>query len=232
MKKTLITFSILFFVIFASMADAATVVNSSQNLKLTAGLVGLWSFDGKDLSGTTAYDRSGQGNNATMYASPTKVVGKIGQALQFNGSTSYASVSSTAKLATGANGSWCMWVYEKSLGTQGFLETASYRPLIYNSVGANNLAVYWAGATGLPIANEYIGDIAFSLNKWNHLCITWSNSNAINVYMNGVSVAGYTGVTLPVAATNGLSIGQYFWNIFPQWSHGRCEVLQPRSISV
>ena len=42
---------------------AGTTQQASQNDKLTAGLVGLWSFDGTDVSGTTAYQRLGQGDN-------------------------------------------------------------------------------------------------------------------------------------------------------------------------
>jgi len=38
---------------------AGTTQQASQNDKLTAGLVGLWSFAGPDVSGTTAYQRLG-----------------------------------------------------------------------------------------------------------------------------------------------------------------------------
>ena len=58
---------------------------ASQNQKLTNGLVGLWSFDGADMAGTVAYDRSGQGNNGTLTNGPSKAIGKIGQGLQFDG---------------------------------------------------------------------------------------------------------------------------------------------------
>ena len=41
-------------------------INKSPELSLTDGLVGYWTFDGDDIAGTTAYDRSGQGNDGTM----------------------------------------------------------------------------------------------------------------------------------------------------------------------
>jgi hypothetical protein len=43
-----------------------TTIGTSPNTKLTTGLIGLWSFNSADMSGTTAYDRSGQGNNGTL----------------------------------------------------------------------------------------------------------------------------------------------------------------------
>src|SRR5262249_47303240 len=56
---------------------------ASQNQKLTNGLVGLWSFDQADVAGTTAYDRSGQGNNGTFTHGEIVTAGKIGQAMAF-----------------------------------------------------------------------------------------------------------------------------------------------------
>ena len=56
-----------------------------------AGLVGVrrsvgwWPFD--ETSGSVARDASGQGNDGTILGTPGPVPGKIGGALQFNGST-------------------------------------------------------------------------------------------------------------------------------------------------
>jgi hypothetical protein len=52
----------------------------------TNGLVGYWTFDGKDMSGVQAYDRSGNGNHGTLTNGPMRRIGKIGQALEFDGS--------------------------------------------------------------------------------------------------------------------------------------------------
>ena len=53
------------------------------------GLVGYWSFNSADVSGTKAFDRSGGGNNATLVNAPTIVKGALGQALSLNGSNQY-----------------------------------------------------------------------------------------------------------------------------------------------
>ena len=75
---------------------AGTHVNtSSANLQrgssLANGLVGYWTFDGSDISGSTVYDLSGNGNNGTNNGA-TPTIGKLGQALKFDGSSSYVNI--------------------------------------------------------------------------------------------------------------------------------------------
>ncbi len=72
---------------------SAAKMNISQNEKLTSDLIGLWSFNGPDLSGTTAYDRSGQGNNGTLTNGPAITEGRIGQALNFDGTNDYVTTA-------------------------------------------------------------------------------------------------------------------------------------------
>src|SRR3989344_4833500 len=57
-------------------------MNASQANKLRQGLVGMWTFDGNDMSGNTAIDRSGQGNNGTL-SGVKPVIGKIGQGADY-----------------------------------------------------------------------------------------------------------------------------------------------------
>ena len=78
-----------------------TKINSSQNSKITNGLVGLWSFNGPDMSGATAYDRSGQGNNGTLTNGPTRQIGKIGQALNFDGVNDYVAFGNIRDIPSG-----------------------------------------------------------------------------------------------------------------------------------
>jgi len=71
-------------------------INASQNSKITDGLVGLWSFNGNDMYGTTAIDRSGLGNNGTLTGAnglPKLVAGKVGQALSFDGVDDYVATT-------------------------------------------------------------------------------------------------------------------------------------------
>jgi hypothetical protein len=48
-------------------AHAGLLINRTLYLGLTNGLVGHWSFDGPDMAGIIAYDRSGQNNHGTVF---------------------------------------------------------------------------------------------------------------------------------------------------------------------
>ena len=71
----------------------AIQINTSITNKFTSGLVGNWTFNGPDIdwSTNTAYDRSGQGNNGTIYGAK-QAIGKVGQALEFDGVNDYVEV--------------------------------------------------------------------------------------------------------------------------------------------
>jgi hypothetical protein len=57
------------------------------NLAVEANLIGLWTLD--QTSGTVAYDMSGNGNDGTLMGDPMWTVGKIGGALELDGTGDY-----------------------------------------------------------------------------------------------------------------------------------------------
>jgi hypothetical protein len=60
---------------------------------LTSGLIGWWTFDGPDML-TNVADSSGQGNTGKLVnMSTTTAPGKVGQALQFDGTNDYVDVN-------------------------------------------------------------------------------------------------------------------------------------------
>ena len=69
-------------------ANSANMTMGS-NLGPGSGLIGHWTFDGPDVTKNAIIDRSGKGNNAYYSGSDStssaKVIGKLGQALHFNG---------------------------------------------------------------------------------------------------------------------------------------------------
>ena len=84
-------------VVIASVSNTKANTNSTG---ISDGLIGHWTFDGKNMTSTTAIDSSGNGNTGTltnMTASSSAITGKIGQGLLFNGS-SYISFLHTATL--------------------------------------------------------------------------------------------------------------------------------------
>src|SRR5262249_38983595 len=87
--------------------------DSSQNAKVTNGLVGLWTLHLAARAGTTAYDRSGQGNNGTLTNGPLRTPGILGQGLDFTSSkTQYVSVPTAALVSCATGGSFTLagWI--------------------------------------------------------------------------------------------------------------------------
>ena len=93
----------VFWVLPFKAAEAALIIQAPKYIGLNSGLVGYWSFDGKDMAGNTAYDRSGQNNNGTLTNGPTRAIGKIGQGLSFDGSNDYVNAGRNPSLDMGAN---------------------------------------------------------------------------------------------------------------------------------
>src|SRR5262245_59216846 len=71
------------------------VATNSSAAAVPSGLVGAWSFD--ETSGTTAADVSGKGNNGSV-SGATRVAGKYGNALSFDGVNDVVTVADSASL--------------------------------------------------------------------------------------------------------------------------------------
>ena len=205
-------------------------VNTSQNNTLTSGLVGLWSFDGKDMAGVTAYDRSGQGHNGTLTSGPTRVVGKIGQALNFNGSTNFVALGTDTynSIMSGKSAvSVSFWIKPTSYNNAGNrsriidlqLSAGSNAFLVDFPTGDNNLEI-----AGRSISSDTLQSktgTPVSLGVWTHIVgvLDFQNSRIL-VYKNG-SLLSSTGVsfgastyTASSGATDSLGqvSGQQFYN--------------------
>jgi hypothetical protein len=98
-------------------------IAASQNNKITNGLIGMWSFDAPDLAGTVAYDRSGQGNDGTLTNDPTRAIGKIGQALSFDGADDYVTITNPGlptnlDFTSGNKITLSAWIYPTNLPSE------------------------------------------------------------------------------------------------------------------
>ena len=93
--STLLVIALIAFGYFIYSALGGTTVNVTlkTNPDLESGLVGHWTFDGKDMISNVA-DVSGQGNHGALQGqtSTTTAIGVIGQALDFDGSDDYVNV--------------------------------------------------------------------------------------------------------------------------------------------
>src|SRR3989344_3670008 len=181
-------------------------MNASQANKLRQGLVGMWTFDGNDMSGNTAIDRSGNGNNGTLTNGPKKVIGKIGQALNFDGVDDYIFVndpgdSSVLDFDTSSTITMSAWIRKSSL--------TSY-PLIVTKGRSNGSYTNYAIRSGDGTGSErkfsffyrnsantawHVYDTVsnvFEVGNWYHVAVsyTFGTGSSIKMYINGVEMPG------------------------------------------
>jgi hypothetical protein len=183
-----------------------TIVNASQNTKLTSGLVGLWSFNGTDISGTTVYDRSGQGNNGTITGGVTKAIGKIGQGLSFDGVDDYVNIGS---LHSTEELTLSVWIYTNTVngGTRAVLsDTAGANRSYQLEVNRTDARLTFVHAATVILTNNT--DIL--PNTWYHVVAVRSGTSenwSVRIYLNGNLDASIATAVNPTLPTGNASIG-------------------------
>jgi len=172
----------------------ASTVNKGGSL--TSGLVGHWTFDGADISGTQVYDKSPQGTNTgTSSGGVTKVMGKLGQAMKFNGSTGNTSISSVMGLST-ADVTISHWVKLPSLSTKGQFVRVGGNYGYGTGVGTNtydangnNLIMLFGGIRWIPTSYN------FTDTKWHYITMTINSAGVPAIYVDGIYINSYSGTS-------------------------------------
>ncbi len=162
-------------------SQGTSKLNSSQNSKITNGLVGYWSFDGADIAKTTAYDRSGQGNNGSIINSTSTVgvAGKFGQALNFDGKDDYVNIPNMSLASDFTVSAWVR------LATDSGGHVIGYRTNADNSIKITTTSV--SGEIANSGYSTITTDPDFTVGEWQQLTFVRSGSNgSIKVYRNGV----------------------------------------------
>lgn len=204
----------------------AATASASTNTRTASGLVGLWSFDGKDMNWATgkALDRSGNGNDGVLSnlgTTTAPVPGKIGQALKFNGVNSVVNVANSSSLNFGSGDfSISVWYYNGKNVTPN-------DNILGKGAGFN------ANAIGLGLRSRNSGtSVEFCVNggsgtcpritasgtltnSWNHVVAVVSRTNNLStLYVNGVP-SGTMAWAPTYTDTFGLTIGQGENDFFP-----------------
>ena len=167
-------------------------INKTRTDTLREGLVGHWSFDGPDMFDTKATDRSGQGNTGVLTNGPLRTAGKIGQALDFDGSNDYVDAGSAASLDNLDFFTYAAWIKLDALPASGaemmvFTKGAAKRCGIDNRGGANGdntlrLFVDRSGTGTSLIASDSL----ISANLWYHIACAFDLNGTHRLYINGV----------------------------------------------
>ncbi len=142
-------------------------------------LKGYWSFNGEALSGTTAYDWSGAGNNGTLTNGPIITKGQVGQALSFDGTDDYVvgTAAATADVFT-----YSAWI-NPSTNSGTIIGTTSNGIQWRLSTGKLNLVA--AGVTEIGSSTETV-----PMNAWTHVSLTNDASGNYTFYINGHDAGG------------------------------------------
>lgn len=156
----------------------AAVVGLGANKSLTNGLIGYWTFDGKDMV-PNVRDMSGSGNTGRLvnFAATTTVSGQIGQALSFVSSNSqYVNTATTLDL--GSSFSWSIWLKIKPNQTGFPFGVGPYKRICYVSSRVY-FDVNSDCTAGVGTTNTITDD------AWHHYVMVSSGTNQY-LYVDGV----------------------------------------------
>jgi len=191
MNKLLITITVLLIALPFNIGNAGIIIDTSQNNRLTNGLVGLWSFNGLDVAGVKAFDRSGNGNDGVMTNGPTLSLGKVGQGLNFDGSNDY--VSTTDMADSSANISISAWINGRSFAGA----TAGINTIIGKEYISNDSFIFRVGDAGISqnrmqwVITQSNGTqiklngALLNTNQWYHVVATYDTSGRQAIYIDG-----------------------------------------------
>jgi hypothetical protein len=190
-------------------------LSNAGGSSLKTGLLGWWTFDGKNITNGRADDISGNSNNGTLVNIATSTfykTGKIGQALNLDGINDTVTIDSIASSINKNEGTFSAWVYARSytggspFQADGIIEVGSSASSndgisLSPSSAANVSMNYRTGGvtTRATITNAPI-------RKWYHVAGTW-NSSTLSIYLNGALYNSVANGTLTSATLNQARIG-------------------------
>lgn len=192
---------------------SAATINSSrsasyfQNSGINSGLIGWWTFDGKD----ALTDKSGQNQNGTNYGADV-TSGRIGQAMSFNGSSDYISFGANALYALANDVSVSAWVYvtDMDASRRGPIVSKRHGYSIY-AAGGNGTMSYlcYEGYTDSGWGNNFCSSSrVLTKNRWHHVALSFKANTYDALYVDGVLV----GNGVPVGGHSG-----YYENLLVGW---------------
>jgi len=167
----------------------ATTITTNPDLE--NGLVGHWTFDGKDIDTVSNQitDRSTGSNNGStvgMDTATTTRPGRIGQSLEFDGVDDYLTIGSVGSTKT-----WAFWVNTSTT-------TISQNMLEFNN-GADRIETDTSSvvtATSFPAATVYVNGTTSPLGLsqgWHHVAVTDTTGITVNSLNTGTSTVYFGG---------------------------------------
>jgi len=189
------------------------------NTPIAANRVGWWKFD--ETAGTVAADSSGSGNHGTLGGNPQWQPGggRIGGALNFDGSDDFVVVPQSASLEPVGSMSVSLWAYVTS-ASGGFAD-------LVRKAGANQGGylvrwhhfddrLWWRLDRYGTDPQIFVPDpqvTAGYLNAWHHIAGTWDAATGVSsLYVDGVLINSLNGFSGPLEHTDPL---YFMWTPHP-----------------
>ncbi len=184
-------------------------------------LVGYWTFDGTDVRGAAALDRSRATNNGTLTNGPTVAPGRLGQSLNFDDADDYVAVadptSGALDFGSGQAFSLAGWFYRDTNGTMDALLFKASNDL------SQGYGLLFDGNLLTAFLNDASDDCGWYVNVgditgvWHHYVLSVDSSHVATLYLDGTNIGsndcsiagdlsngdalaigiGYAGTTIP-----------------------------------
>ena len=196
--------------------------NAAERQNPLGGLVVAYNFN--EGSGTIVRDASGHGITGNIFGATWTAGGRYGNALSFNGSSSYVDLGNPALLQITGSMTWSAWVkaaanppddgqiVAKSNNLSGWQHKTS------PDTGPHTFGVAVAGGT-YAFAQRYSATVR-SLNVWYHVAGVYNaTARTLDIYVNGIRNNGVLIGTIPASQVNaavnmniGRRSGGYYFN--------------------
>lgn len=197
-----------------AMKFTTSSVELQKGSTLANGLVGHWTFDGPDVT-TTVTDRSGLGNHGYFYGGATssaKVIGKLGQALDFNGSSAtvraaHADVTAFTVSAWIKPDSVDLGAADSAVIVKG-ATNLHHNYFLYFNNGLMSLGFYAGG----PYPEVVEPSATMTAGNWYHVVGTYDTAagGTLTLYVDGAQRNQSTGNGTPAPdGTQVVSIGAF-----------------------
>ena len=178
-------------------------------------IIGYWTMDSVDISGTTIFDKSGNNNWGIIHGNPGIVPGKIHEALSFDGVDDYVLVPHSSELNITNKITISAWIKPDALPTsggtytivqKGYVNPPGTEPYVLrldNDAGIQQVHFgTYDGSTEIQI--EWNHD--YSTDTWYHVVVRFDGST-YKIFSNGIEKASLSDPTTFSTSTEPLTIG-------------------------
>ena len=196
-----ITMKKLFSFLTLTVAIAFTSFNGIAGPVVTDGLVSYWTFDEKDITENTVKDVWGK-NNGTIVGDPKVVAGKVGDALEFDGSDDYVNLTNLgdfgSKVGTSTFEAWVKTDFKQDWTTLFKVLDVGCSMAWAIDVNrsakppfplAQDVVHYYVRQKAAAVCVDIAVEIEFELSdgKWHHtvFAIEDASDSKISIYMDG-----------------------------------------------